>query len=295
MTEGRQPSGRSTANPPERLPEQRSERSAGHNGARKPYPMALDLVAVLAIFVVSQLIGGLVKGRAETLWGASVGAGTLIGYSVGMILTIAGVATVRLSGGGIRLPKRSYVGGVMPHSAIILWGIVMCLAMSMVVEPLIDMMPQHYYDLLTQAIGADGWAIVTTILVAPILEEVLFRGMVQEAVMRRWGGFAGIFTGSAIFAVVHGIPQQVIAAFFVSLAIGYVYMRTRSLVAVMVIHAFNNMLAYIQMSLSADPAATMRELVGDARWYWILYAISAALVAVSVVVIALSRPQVERK
>ena len=85
---------------------------------------------------------------------------------------------------------------------------------------------------------------LTVIVAAPILEEILFRGIIQGSLVRKYGPWRGVLVASAIFGVVHGIPQQVVNAFFVGAVLGFVYYCSRSLIVVMVIHAINNAFSY---------------------------------------------------
>lgn len=89
--------------------------------------------------------------------------------------------------------------------------------------------------------------VLTAVIGAPIIEEVLFRGLLQTGlfhtrlVASRWGA---IVVGSALFILVHaGMPLHAFPVLFVlSLGLGYVYERTGSLYAPMLIHASFNAL-----------------------------------------------------
>jgi len=246
----------------------------------KPYSTVVELVAILAIFVLAQTVGGYFKVVAERTWAVGNELGTFIAYTSGMVLAVLGAIFVRSLGGGAKLPRRSY-RIYLPHSTIMLWGILLAVAMSVVVEPLTEAMPSRYYEMVLKTVGTGTWAILTTVVAAPILEEILFRGIVQDVITRRWGGLTGIFFGALIFGLIHIIPQQMVAAFAVGLVLGYVYMRTRSLLAVVIIHAINNILSYLMMAISNGAATTVRDMVGNAGWYYTLYGVCAALVLVS--------------
>ena len=89
-----------------------------------------------------------------------------------------------------------------------------------------------------------GWKhtciIAIAVTVAPVFEEVLFRGILLPAMARRWGTGAAIFLTSFLFALVHFhipslVPLFVIATAF---AVGYVY--SGSLLVPIVMHALFN-------------------------------------------------------
>ena len=74
-------------------------------------------------------------------------------------------------------------------------------------------------------------------------EEVLFRGLVQRDLMKALGWKQGLVLAALVFAVMHltwrSIPELVFV-FFVGLLLGYLYYRTKSLVAPIVIHGIGN-------------------------------------------------------
>jgi membrane protease YdiL (CAAX protease family) len=91
-----------------------------------------------------------------------------------------------------------------------------------------------------------GWvlalAAIVAVVVAPISEELLFRGFLQPALGRWTGRWMAIVLGAAFFAVAHMDLYAVPALLVLGIALGYVYDRTRSLAAPVALHmAFNGM------------------------------------------------------
>ncbi len=76
-------------------------------------------------------------------------------------------------------------------------------------------------------------------------EELLFRGLVQRDLMKVLGWKWSIILASVIFAVMHltwrSVPELVFV-FFAALILGYLYYRTRSLVAPIAMHGINNVM-----------------------------------------------------
>lgn len=83
------------------------------------------------------------------------------------------------------------------------------------------------------------------LLLAPVLEEAVFRAGLQEALLRRWHGLplpANAVTAAA-FGLAHVIMRGEAAAFAVvlpALLIGAIYQRTRSVTACAAMHAAMN-------------------------------------------------------
>ncbi len=91
------------------------------------------------------------------------------------------------------------------------------------------------------------WALIGLVVcIAPVFEEVIYRGLVQESIKRftrsRW---IAIIATSALFAIVHlkAVPPSALAAlFFLSLAFGWIYEKSGSLIPSIVAHVgFNAM------------------------------------------------------
>lgn len=87
--------------------------------------------------------------------------------------------------------------------------------------------------------GTDPLKIAATVLctcvVAPITEELLYRGFFMKAMSRVSQRFA-IFTSAVFFGLVHENLSQFILAFLLGILLGYVTTKYNSLIPAMVIH-----------------------------------------------------------
>ena len=88
---------------------------------------------------------------------------------------------------------------------------------------------------------------VTAIIVAPLAEEILFRGYLY-AVIKRYSGrcFAGIIT-ALLFAVVHGILPGMMPLFILALILTLAYELTGCLWVPIAAHSLFNLSQVIQM------------------------------------------------
>ena len=81
--------------------------------------------------------------------------------------------------------------------------------------------------------------ILSAMVLAPIVEELLFRGFLYHGIRRKAGVKAALIVTSAVFALIH--PPQVMAPIFVvGLSLGYLYERTGTLIAPIAFHAVFN-------------------------------------------------------
>jgi len=93
--------------------------------------------------------------------------------------------------------------------------------------------------------GAAAWAIVVSLTVvgAPLVEELFFRGLLQGAFTRRLGPVPAIFVTAVIFCFAHVLsdgPVAPVGLFPVAVVLGYLRYRTGRLAAGMIAHATFN-------------------------------------------------------
>ncbi|HYI66648.1 MAG TPA: type II CAAX endopeptidase family protein [Candidatus Limnocylindrales bacterium] len=93
-----------------------------------------------------------------------------------------------------------------------------------------------------QAIAlVDPWLVVVAVVIlAPIAEEIFFRGVVFNAWLREGGPRWAIFGSSALFALIHLSVVALVPIFLLGLALAWVYRRTGNLLAPIAMHATVN-------------------------------------------------------
>lgn len=85
------------------------------------------------------------------------------------------------------------------------------------------------------------------LLAAPILEELLFRGIILKGFLSNYGVKMAFFSSVIMFAVFHGSVIQGTHAFLVGSLISYIYFRERSLTMPVLLHFSSNLIAGISM------------------------------------------------
>ncbi|MBI2438138.1 MAG: CPBP family intramembrane metalloprotease, partial [Lentisphaerae bacterium] len=79
-------------------------------------------------------------------------------------------------------------------------------------------------------------------IVAPVAEEALFRGMLLPLIMKRLGAGPAVLLSSALFALVHFHLPSFFPLFVLAAGLGLAYIYTGSLLVPIVMHAlFNGM------------------------------------------------------
>ena len=92
-------------------------------------------------------------------------------------------------------------------------------------------------------------SIFTVAVVPAICEEILFRGVIAHALVP-YGRTVAILGSALLFGLMHGNPLQIFYTSLMGVALGYVYVKTRSLCLCMLIHFVNNLISVVQSTLS---------------------------------------------
>ena len=87
--------------------------------------------------------------------------------------------------------------------------------------------------------------IQAAVIFAPIIEELLFRGIIFNRINSKWNIWVAILISALIFGFIHFNLLQGLNAFIIGLALAYVYAKTRSLWICIFTHSFNNLLSII--------------------------------------------------
>ncbi len=86
---------------------------------------------------------------------------------------------------------------------------------------------------------------VALVLLAPFVEEVLFRGFLFRAFRRTFGFWIGAIGVSLLFAVAHGQANVGVDVFVLSMFLCYLREKTDSLWPSIALHALKNLVAFI--------------------------------------------------
>ena len=136
-------------------------------------------------------------------------------------------------------------------------------------------MPDSVRDAFSMALGQTSiFTFAMMVIAAPILEEVLFRGLILDGLLRQYSPSTAILISSFLFAVAHLNPWQFVTGMVLGLFMGWVYYRSRSLLAVIIIHAAANLSAYcVRLLLEPDSMKqSIAENLGGALNYGVFIA-----------------------
>ena len=104
--------------------------------------------------------------------------------------------------------------------------------------PMLDFTPE-YVDPLTFFLD-----VITSVIFAPILEELVFRGILFNRLKIRTGVIAAMIISSGIFAIGHEFGG-IISAFLFGMCMCVIYLKTDNILMTMSVHFINNVVAVI--------------------------------------------------
>jgi len=86
---------------------------------------------------------------------------------------------------------------------------------------------------------------VSAFIIAPVVEEALFRGFILSTIMKFISPLSSILITSILFAILHFEFSSVIPLFMIGCILGWIYYKTKSIWACLLFHAINNGVALI--------------------------------------------------
>lgn len=106
--------------------------------------------------------------------------------------------------------------------------------------------PQSSYLLL---FGKNFWGIasliVTALLIAPMIEEILFRGYLLQNLRVNWGKAIAVSISAAFFALFHFQLASFFFLYLLGLLLGWIYLKSNSVWPCILFHIVNNGLALL--------------------------------------------------
>lgn len=103
----------------------------------------------------------------------------------------------------------------------------------------IDAQGDQIFDIFDQ-LESPIWFFVTGAVIAPIVEEIFFRGFLFQGFRQKYGWMPALFLSSAIFGAAHLDPVSLIPTFVLGCVLAYVYHRSNSVWPGILFHAAIN-------------------------------------------------------
>lgn len=211
-----------------------------------------DLAITLGIGIPAGFLLAIAVGVTLAALGVDLAGGAGVALSAVVYLPIGACAWyfcgVRRGGGlralGLTKTSAGAVGLMLPLALGLTWieGIV-----TLPFAQLIDEDHNPQFDLLAPGESMPParlvWLVVAAVVVAPVVEEIVFRGLVYRFLRQRTGVASSAIVSGALFSAVHGYLVVLPALFIFGVALALVTERYASIVPAIVLHATKNALA----------------------------------------------------
>ena len=154
--------------------------------------------------------------------------------------------------------------------SVIFWCIIAAvgtIAPSLWLQSVLDFLPNFAGEELLDFIQ-HRWGYLVVCILAPLAEEVVFRGAVLRTMLEHWEGskrWTAIIISALLFGLAHMNPAQIPHAFLMGVLLGWLYERSRSLIPCVVLHCANNTIAYLMTAAYPAPDITLRDILGGSQ------------------------------
>ena len=220
------------------------------------------LIYTVIFGAIQVVVSFLVQG----IWTLVMGKDTVMN-ATGMIITMAVFSILTMA--VFLLAKWSVVSRHWVRTRpwfVLFWCVVAALGAIVPSVWLQEHMPElpNVVEGEFDMIMKDRWGYLVVGLLAPLAEEMVFRGAILRSLLRwKQNPWVGIAISALLFAVVHMNPAQMPHAFLIGLLLGWMYWRTDSIVPGVVYHWVNNTVAYILYNIYPNPDLTLVEMFGS--------------------------------
>jgi uncharacterized protein len=111
-------------------------------------------------------------------------------------------------------------------------------------------------------------------IIAPVIEETLFRGLLLTSIAVRWDVKKAVFISSIIFGIFH---FDIIGSTIFGIVAAVLYLKTKSLFLPIILHITNNTIVFISAYIFMFSESNQKFTLNDFQEYWWLGAAGFAL------------------
>lgn len=240
------------------------------SGIKKKFVTALLAVLPVVIFVAIQLvvafIGAIILTVGYIVVTGSADEYLLMEYILKqtMLLTlISNIVTVIVSipilifGKKNNLPKYSQEPGKFYKFSALSFTLCSTMIISVLASLVFALfsITDSTYGLVETAIMSSNPVVqvLAVVVLAPICEEIVFRRLVINKMLSAYSMHTAVIVSALLFAIAHGNITQGFYTFLMGILLGYLYIKTKSLLMCIIAHFINNLIAVVEMYVTFTP------------------------------------------
>lgn len=230
----------------------------------QPYPSIKQGFIIILVSILIALVIGLIELVLvkQVIFSDEKYKGIITFFSY--VLPMAGVIVYAknkraASGNNTPLSFKSF----SPPVFIVSLVAVFCIGFLLEIFQYMVPVPDSFAKLMEEMLTNDIFSVITAVVAAPVLEEILMRGIILDGFLKNYGPSKAILWSAVIFGVFHLNPWQAVAGFAAGLILGWLYWQTKSLWLCILLHACNNGVASIQAEvIDMDKYPTLIHYLG---------------------------------
>ena len=214
----------------------------------------------IGIFLASQIVVSTIFVIAGVMQGMDIK--TAVNSTLGMALLISDLLTIIL----LLLLKYCRFKELFKKvpAYVLLISIVFALSGMYAVELLSSAfeIPNKLEEQF-QALAGTISGFLGVCIIGPVMEEMIMRRVILKEIAKATKSmWWGIIISSALFAIIHLNPIQVVFAMPAGIFLGWVYCKTKSLLVPICIHIINNTVSFILMSIGYESQLKLESTLG---------------------------------
>ena len=221
------------------------------------FPRIGQAFLLVAVLFLLQVAAGILAGYLMGLTGRPVVPGDAVLIGLGNALSFAVILfwLVRKSG---RHWKDIFLFEDYPRNA--LFPVVLFIVGLSIFASEADNVLQYFFPmpsstafLYQNLLQANVSSFITLAVIAPVTEELFFRGILLGAFLKNYGEKKGVLFSALLFMLFHINPYQFFISFTLGIFLAWLFIRTRSLIPCILAHALNNVVVLFAGTLLKVP------------------------------------------
>jgi membrane protease YdiL (CAAX protease family) len=206
------------------------------------FPNIAQSIGITAMNVLMVILTIKVKSGLDEFIGKEASLFVCELLVVGIPLGVAYLIRKRLTNNNsfnLKIEKIRILPFIIVGSIVLLFGIA---------DPIgnIIPMPESFKKSIMEFGSQTGiFAFLLLVIAAPILEELLFRGIILDGLLKKYSPLTAILISSLLFGLAHLNPWSFINGLIIGTFSGWIYYKTRSVLPSIIIHASANLSGFL--------------------------------------------------
>lgn len=208
----------------------------------KTYPDVAQSFGITGIVILGMLFFSPVNLVLNKLIGKEASMFIYYLLAIGLPFFIVYTIKKRKTGNNsfnLSIENKMVIPFVIIGTAALLFGIISPIGNLI---PMSEIIKKSFMDIGSQT---GVFAFLLMIVAAPILEELIFRGIILDGLLKKYSPEKSILLSSFLFGLAHLNPWQFVTGFIIGIFAGWIYYKTKSLLLTIIIHATANLCGYL--------------------------------------------------